>query len=461
MSAMEKIKTIIIIIIAILLLISGTAGSAGPDFSDFEYVSRYTAGQFSDVENSRWFSEYVRAAYNFGFLRGTNAGLFEPQRLLSLGEAAMLAVRMRGVFFARGADFPAEEPLFLPYVDYALKHDIIKCGDLDFFVPVTRAKFADMIYRSLPERVFAQINTVPDFAIPDVSPHDDFGQSIYALYRAGIFTGSDRFGTFFPNSELTRAEACAVTVRTANPALRVNTALPAAIPADIIFRRITDAVFMIETFDEYEMSIRTAGGFFLTSTGLALTNFHVFDFAVSATVTLTNGKVYAIAGFHAVCLESNLAVFSITSEYEHFDTLTLGDSDIIETGNRIYTLGNPMGLINSLSHGIVSSKSRLVNDRYYVQFSAPISFGSGGSPLINTLGQVIGVTYLSFTGGQNLNLAVPINRFRDMIIGENPVPIDQARYLFEPDIEYEDHEDYGDYEDCEDYGDCEDFEDPD
>ena len=448
---MKKIKLIILFVLAACILVPSAAFAESPGIGNFEYVPRYTAGQFRDVREDQWFAGYVRSAYNFGFLRGTGAGLFEPERLLTLGEAVVLAARMRSVFFTQGAEFPTADPFFMPYVDYALRYNIIGNGERDFFAPATRAQFADMIYRSLPPGVFAQINNVPDFAIADVSPRDNFGNSIYALYRAGIFAGSDRFGTFFPNSTISRAESSAAMVRVANPALRVSMTLPAEIPAEAIFRRITDAVFMIETFDERERSIRTASGFFITSTGKALTNFHVFDFAASATVTLTNGNKYNIIGFHAVCLESNMAVFSIDAEYDNFNTLTLGNSDLAETGNLIYALGSPMQLMNSLSSGVVSSSSREVDGKYYIQFSAPISFGSGGSPLLNALGQVVGITYLSFTGGQNLNLAVPINRFWDVDILDIPVPFEQVRSLFEAGDGDGENGDYYDYEN--EYGD--------
>ena len=435
---MNKIKMFITLILAVSILGSSAALAESFGVGNFEYVPRYTQGQFRDVDHSHWFSEYVRSAYNFGLLRGTGADSFEPNRLLTLGEAVVLAARMRSVFFTGHADFPTARPFFLPYVDYALEYNIIDSGEMDFFAPATRAQLADMIFRSLPSHVFAQINHVSCFAIADVSPHDDFAQSIYALYRAGILRGSDRFGTFFPSSTITRAESSALLVRTVNPDSRVNITLPTEIPAEVIFSRVTDAVFMIETFDENGRSIRTASGFFLTSTGMALTNFHVFDFAESATVTLTNGNVYNIDGFYSVCMRSNLAVFSIDAEYDNFSTLTLGDSDLVETGNLIYALGSPMQLMNSLSSGVVSSRNREVNGRYYIQFSAPISFGSGGSALLNSLGQVIGITYLSFTGGQNLNLAVPINRFRDMVMLDSPVSFELARNVFDTNADTDD-----------------------
>jgi S1-C subfamily serine protease len=132
-----------------------------------------------------------------------------------------------------------------------------------------------------------------------------------------------------------------------------------------------------------------------------------------------------VLGLYAYCDDVNLAIFSIDSDYNSFYSLNLADSDNVVTGNTIYVLGSPMALMNSITDGVVSAAARVVDESTYIQFSAPISFGSGGSPLLNSLGQVIGVAYLSFAGGQNLNLAVPINRIANLEIGEI-TPLDEV-----------------------------------
>jgi len=175
---------------------------------------------------------------------------------------------------------------------------------------------------------------------------------------------------------------------------------------------------MLETFNVRGNSIRTGSGFFICSSGLAVTNLHVIRYAISATITLYNGDVYNVNGVRGICAENNLAILSIDSDKTDWSYLTLADSDLIEVGNTVYALGSPRGLINTISEGIVSRSSREVGWDTLIQFTAPISFGSGGSPVLNALGQVIGVASSSFIEGQNLNLAVPANFIRELEIGE-------------------------------------------
>ena len=202
------------------------------------------------------------------------------------------------------------------------------------------------------------------------------------------------------------------------------------IPAALIFKNNANAVFMLETFDSNEELIRTGSGFFISDTGLAVTNLHVIESATSATITLYNGEVYPVLGVNAVSVEFNLTVISIGSGDEDVDDdeiewqyLTLADSSLIEAGSSVYAIGSPLGYINTITAGIISNTKREVDGQSLIQFTAPISFGSGGSALLNALGQVVGVASSSFSYGQNLNLAVPINHIKTLQLGE-PVPLE-------------------------------------
>jgi len=384
-----------------------------PGFDNFIYSDSFTSGQFSDVDDSDWFSGYVRDAYNFGFLRGRSETSFEPGGHLTLGEAVTLAARLNSIYRTGSADFPASVPFYTVYTEYALTHSIIDRHG-DYSAPITRAQFALVMYNALPSEAFTTTNTIEEFGINDVAPDTTTGRAIYTLYRAGIMTGSDRFGTFFGATKITRAEASAIMVRLASTSARVGMRLPSYIPTEMLFQRSTDAVFMIDTFDEYFNFIRSGSGFFINSDGLAVTALHVIDSAHHAIITLFDGRVYAVSGVRAYDIESNLALFEIDSARRDWRYLILADSDLIEVGNSIYAIGSPRHLINSMSKGIIAFVSRGEGADEMIQFTAPISFGSGGGPVLNTLGQVIGVASSSFVYGQNLNLAIPVNLIRDI-----------------------------------------------
>lgn len=398
-------------------LLSVSSFAAGGGFSNFVDSGGYRPGQFRDVNGTEWFATYVGSACNYGLFKGKSADAFDPGAMLTLGEAVTLAARIKSIYDTGRADFIESDPYYKVYADYAIANGIIKShGDYDGLA--SRVRFAELIYNALPPEAFTGINAIPDYAICDVMPYAGYGAAIYALYRAGVLTGADRFGTFYPDSNITRAEVCAIMVRTASPAARVKTMLPVQIPAEIIFRRSTDAVFLLETFDESDKSIRTATGFFISGSGLAVTNLHVIENAANATITLSNGDVYPVLGVCATDEKNNLIIFSIDSDNENWSYLDLADSDLLEAGNTVYALGSPLALINTITEGVISRTSREVDGQTFIQFSAPISFGSGGSPVLNTLGQVIGVASSSFSYGQNLNLAIPVNFIKQMQPGE-------------------------------------------
>ena len=412
----NPLKRFLAVILAATLAAAAApaAALAAPGgFGNFSSSGEYAAGQFRDVDDASWFALYVESAYNIGFFRGKSAELFDPGGLLTLGESVTLASRLRSIYRTGSAVFAETTPYYAAYAEYALENGIIgEHGEYGSIV--TRAVFAELVYNALPPEAFPEINAVPDYGICDVVPGMRCSEAVYALYRAGVLTGSDRFGTFFPESSITRAEACAVMTRLALPAARLKTILPEILPAELIFERCTDAVFIIETFDANDESIRTGTGFFITGDGLAVTNLHVIENAARATVTLSDGSVYPVCGVHAVTEENNLIIFSIESESAGRSCLALADSALIETGNTVYALGSPLAFINTITEGIVSTKSRVVDGQEFIQFTAPISFGSGGSPLLNTRGQVIGIASSSFSYGQNLNLAVPVNFLKDL-----------------------------------------------
>ena len=95
-------------------------------------------------------------------------------------------------------------------------------------------------------------------------------------------------------------------------------------------------------------------------------------------------------------------------------TLTFGNSEMVQVGQTVYAAGNPQGLEGTFSQGIVSSIRELGTDKL-LQITAPISPGSSGGPVLNSKGQVIGVSVATFRGGQNLNFAIPSDYLKALL----------------------------------------------
>ena len=90
--------------------------------------------------------------------------------------------------------------------------------------PASRTYFAYLMYAALPYSEYTQINTIANGSLPDVDDivFMDADTRIYTLYRAGILTGSDAYGTFNPDTNITRAEVSAIISRMIDPSQRVS-----------------------------------------------------------------------------------------------------------------------------------------------------------------------------------------------------------------------------------------------
>ncbi len=174
-----------------------------------------------------------------------------------------------------------------------------------------------------------------------------------------------------------------------------------------IYDRCSDAVFYIETYDIDGDVLSTGSGFFLDSTGRAVTNFHVLQESYSAKITTADGNRFSVKNILGYDMKGDLAILQIDGS--GFAYLSLGDSDEVTSGEKIYTISSPMGLSNTISEGIVSGINRTLDDIPYIQITASISHGSSGGALLNERGQVVGITSAGLVAGQNLNFAIPIN----------------------------------------------------
>ncbi|MCI8341738.1 MAG: trypsin-like serine protease [Firmicutes bacterium] len=195
-----------------------------------------------------------------------------------------------------------------------------------------------------------------------------------------------------------------------------------------ISKKASGAVFYMEVF-QGETLTGTGSGFFIDPNGIAVTNYHVIENTTSAVVTLTDGSQHKVENILYYNKEEDVAVLEILpktndlGEKVAFPFLETSNSEYVENGDKIYAIGSPQGLQNSITDGIVSNKQRIGDSgNLYIQISAPISSGSSGGALLNEYAQVIGITSATIQNGQNLNLAVPINRVTDGLENASRIP---------------------------------------
>ncbi len=176
--------------------------------------------------------------------------------------------------------------------------------------------------------------------------------------------------------------------------------------ASEIYQKCSPAVFQIRVYDAEGESLGSGSGFFVEECGIAVTNYHVMKNAFSADALLTDGTECPVYGVLFYDSEKDYAVIQVKGS--GFPALEVGTSSAVSGGDKVYAIGSPRGLQNTISDGIVSNPSR---EDYggMIQITTPISHGSSGGALIDSGGRVIGVTTGSLTSGQNLNFAVPID----------------------------------------------------
>lgn len=162
----------------------------------------------------------------------------------------------------------------------------------------------------------------------------------------------------------------------------------------------------------------TGSGFIIDAEGLILTNAHVIEGADRVLVTLKDGRELTgeVLGEDRL---TDLAVIRV--EASGLPTVTLGDSEQLRPGEWAIAIGNPLGLDNTVTAGIISatgrssSQIRVPDKRVsFIQTDAAINPGNSGGPLLNEQGQVIGVNTAIIGGAQGLGFAIPINAAQEI-----------------------------------------------
>ena len=180
----------------------------------------------------------------------------------------------------------------------------------------------------------------------------------------------------------------------------------------------SESVVLLNCYDKKGELFCTGSAFAAFEDGVFVTNYHVISDEVYSAVAYTeDGMMFAIDSVVAYDEAKDVAILKTTAN-TNIAPLTLGDSGALEKGEKVVAIGSPLGFMNTVSTGVFSAYNQL-SDMVEIQFSASISSGSSGGALFNDSGDVIGITYASYTDGQNLNVAVPVSYAADLWNGKN------------------------------------------
>lgn len=190
---------------------------------------------------------------------------------------------------------------------------------------------------------------------------------------------------------------------TENLKVKISATKKSVMTAEEIYEKYAQAAVSIISYDAG--GNETVGSGFFIDSGMVLTNYHVIDYANKMYMEDANGKEYQVKYLYDYDANNDLAVLGVEETNEEILFIS---NDSVATGDDVYTLGSPVELTGSISDGMVSYAKRYMEGINYIQFTAPISKSSGGGPLLNCYGEVIGVNTLTVSSGQNLNFAVKI-----------------------------------------------------
>ena len=158
-------------------------------------------------------------------------------------------------------------------------------------------------------------------------------------------------------------------------------------------------------------------GFIIDKDGYIVTNNHVIDNADKIVVILNDEKEFE-AQIVGRDKNTDLALIKIESN-RNLPVLQFGDSDALKVGQWVVAIGNPFGLEQTVTAGIVSAKGRVIGSGPYddfIQTDASINPGNSGGPLLNMKGEVVGINTAIVAGGQGIGFAIPVNLAKNIIV---------------------------------------------
>lgn len=172
-----------------------------------------------------------------------------------------------------------------------------------------------------------------------------------------------------------------------------------------LVKKVQPAVVKIVIYDMNNTITGIGSGFFVDNKGHLITNYHVLQGAFSADVIAHDGSKYPIDLIVAEHRHSDLLKVKVNIPEMLIRQLEITDK-LPSIAEQVLVVGSPLGLEQSVSEGIVSAIRELPNFGKFFQTTAPISPGSSGSPVVNMLGDVVGVISFQSAFGQNLNFAI-------------------------------------------------------
>ncbi|MHC4645226.1 MAG: S1C family serine protease [Planctomycetota bacterium] len=201
--------------------------------------------------------------------------------------------------------------------------------------------------------------------------------------------------------------------------------------------KITTIEECVDRFSEAVVKVSSpagmGSGFFLNEGGYLITNYHVIEKETKIEVTMFEKTKdgFEKKNFKKVKIEAinpfvDLALLKVEELGEAKVTFGyLGDTEHMTVGEKVFAIGNPLGLERTVTDGVISTKSRAFEGLVYIQTNADINPGNSGGPLFNLAGEVIGVTNMGYIFYGGLGFAIPVDYVKHFIENRDAFAFDK------------------------------------
>ncbi|MBB6282031.1 trypsin-like peptidase domain-containing protein [Geobacillus subterraneus] len=255
----------------------------------------------------------------------------------------------------------------------------------------------------------------------DVKPDHWAYPYVHALAANEVTLGYPD-GSFRPNVSLTRLQFALFMARYMNDEFKPPL-MKQLSRKEVIAKK--ESVVTVYAYDENGEELPQGSGFAVAN-GLILTNFHVVSGGSAFTVLTGDGEEYEIEGIVDYDLDLDVALLKPV-DLLPLKPLRLGSVEMVEVGDDIVAIGSPLGFSDSVSAGVVSAIRTLEleeGDADFIQFTAPVTNGSSGGPLLNMYGYVVSLVSFGFDQG-GLNFALAADYFKEAVQAYAQVPFYQ------------------------------------
>lgn len=282
----------------------------------------------------------------------------------------------------------------------------------------------------------------------------DVGYTVLSIPRTAVLNASHNVAT----EPLTNPASAAIAPSTGNtPATNSPKSLVATTPSDHGIYSVAvggtpdrSVKELVAQLGQGVVQVRTpsglGSGFFLSEDGYLITNFHVIEGETKISVEVYQQKdgqldrhSYKDVRIVAMNKFGDLALLKVDDkDAPKFLRVSLGESDALSVGDKVFAIGSPLGLERTVTEGILSTKTRQFQGALYLQTTTQINPGNSGGPLFNLRGEVVGVTNMKLNFSEGLAFAIPVEQVRwfldhrDAFAYDNDNPSNPFRYLEPP-----------------------------